>query len=239
MKAQKAGPHHQHRLGARPRADAAAEFLRRGEGRGRQPYPLDGARTRAVRDPGQRHRAGLDGDRRLEAAGSTTPSSEELDLHARLMSHIPLGRPATTQEIAQRRALPGRAGKLLHHRPHPADRRRLDRRLRAGFLRWTTRHAPSPRASRDLRNAPAPARGPRRAEAMVASLPRDGAAAEIRACGADRLPQGRDAGLPAPLHRPGGDRRRRLRASAARATGSPRPIAATATRWPRAWTRAC
>jgi NAD(P)-dependent dehydrogenase (short-subunit alcohol dehydrogenase family) len=26
--------------------------------------------------------------------------SEELDLHARLMSHIPLGRPATTQEIA-------------------------------------------------------------------------------------------------------------------------------------------
>ena len=26
--------------------------------------------------------------------------SEALDLHARLMSHIPLGRPATTQEIA-------------------------------------------------------------------------------------------------------------------------------------------
>ncbi len=67
MKAQKVGPHHQHRLGARPRADAPAELLRRRQGRRREPHPLDGARTRAVRHPRQRRRAGLDGDRWLEA----------------------------------------------------------------------------------------------------------------------------------------------------------------------------
>ena len=64
--------HHQHRLGARPGADAAAELLRRRQGRRGEPHPLDGARARAARHPRQRHRAGLDGDRGL---GQVDPSS--------------------------------------------------------------------------------------------------------------------------------------------------------------------
>jgi NAD(P)-dependent dehydrogenase (short-subunit alcohol dehydrogenase family) len=47
----------------------------------------------APHDPRQRHCAGF--DRRIGDA-----KSAELDLHARLMSHIPFGRPATTQDIA-------------------------------------------------------------------------------------------------------------------------------------------
>ena len=61
-------------------------------------------------------------------------AKEAEDAHARLMSHIPLGRPASTQEIAQRCAFPGRAREFLHHRPYPDDRRRLDRRFLARFL---------------------------------------------------------------------------------------------------------
>ncbi len=166
--------------------------------------------------------------------------SEELDLHARLMSHIPLGRPATTQEIAQRRAVPRGPGELLHHRPHPSHRRRLDRRLRAGFLSnepTGRRHRTASRSEPDRTACRCPTGST--PDQMVGLYREHGAAAEVRACRAGRLPQGRDAGLPAPLYRRGGDRRRRLRASASRPTGSPRPIAATAMRSPRAWTRAC
>ena len=60
--------------------------------------------------------------------------SEELDLHARLMSHIPLARPATPEEIANGAALSGGAGEFVHHRTHPPRRRRMDCRLRAGLL---------------------------------------------------------------------------------------------------------
>ena len=73
--------------------------------------------------------------------------SEELDLHARLMSHIPLGRPASTAGDRARRALPGGPGQLIHHRPHPSRRRRLDRRLRAGFLRMRKALAVEPRGA--------------------------------------------------------------------------------------------
>ena len=51
---------------------------------------------------------------------------------------------------------------------------------------------------------------------------------------ADRLPQGRDARLPASLYRRGGDRASASARICGRPTGSPRPIAATAMRWPRA-----
>ena len=54
-----------------------------------------------------------------------------------------------------------------------------------------------------------------RSGAASRALRADGAAAPVRDRGAGCLPPGRDAGVPAPLHRRGGDRRRGLRAPAA------------------------
>ena len=154
------------------------------------------------------------------SAGSATRRARNSICTRRLLSHIPLERPATTQEIAQRRALPRSPGKLLHHRPHPSHRRRLDRRLRAGFLSMDDDGRRTPAAEN---SQPVSAAGWPDLRSNGRALQEHGAPAEIRACGAGRLPEGRDAGLPAPLHRPGSDRRRHLRASAADRLGHVHP----------------
>ena len=65
-----------------------------------EPDALHGARTRAARDPGQRHRAGLHGDRGLGASGSATQERGAGRACAADVAHSRSAGPATTQEIA-------------------------------------------------------------------------------------------------------------------------------------------
>ena len=144
---------------------------------------------------------------------------------------------------AAERLLAGGGARLLC-RLVPGDRRRpAAGRRRAGHAarRAGARAGAPARALRSGRTrwcgGPGDDRQPAGPGDAARALRADGAAPPLRDRGAGRLPQGRDAGLPAPLHRRGGDRGRGLRPPPARPTGSPRPTAATGTRWPRAPTR--
>ena len=92
---------------------------------------------------------------------------------------------------------------------------------------------------------PRPGHRPRRAtRAYLDALRADAADPPLRAGDAPALPRGRGARHDPPLRRPGGRRRRRLHGARPRATTSPAPTAATATRsrrapTPRRWSPRC
>ena len=124
-------PDHQRQLDRRAGAAAQPVRFHGGKGRRREPDQSDGARACAISYPRERHMPRLHHVRgHAQALLSGTRRRAE-----RMLSHIPLGRPGEPEEIAGATVYLASDEASYMTGKHHDDRRRVDLRLRPGFLK--------------------------------------------------------------------------------------------------------